>query len=89
MGRLIINLINLTIFYLNLTTDMNCALILKARGAEVICLHMNQADPSGQVLSCSTDILWDLLEGGGKEEVTAQLSSLECVMCVSPRGHFI
>uniref|UniRef100_A0A3Q4BEW3 Cilia- and flagella-associated protein 69 ARM repeats domain-containing protein n=1 Tax=Mola mola TaxID=94237 RepID=A0A3Q4BEW3_MOLML len=82
MGCLIINLITLTIFNLNLTTDMNCALILKARGAEVICLHMNEADPSGQVLSCSSDILWDLLEGGGKEEVTAQLSSIECVIAL-------
>lgn len=61
---------------------MNCALMLKARGAETICLHMNEPDPSGQVLFCSSEILWNLLERGEKEEVTAQLSSMECVVYV-------
>lgn len=61
---------------------MNCALILNARGAETICLHMNEPDPSGQVLFRSAEILWNLLERGS-EEVTAQLSSMECVMYVS------
>lgn len=62
---------------------MNCALIVNARGAETICLHMNEPDPSGQVLFRSSEILWNLLETGS-EEVTAQLSSMECVTYVSP-----
>lgn len=65
---------------------MNCALMLNARGAETICLHMNEADPSGQVLLRSVEILWNLLERGSKEKVTAQLRSMECVMYVSPEG---
>jgi len=60
---------------------MNCALILNARGAETTCAHMNEPDPSGQVLLRSTEILWNLLERGS-EEVTAQLSRMECVMYV-------
>lgn len=65
------------------STDMNCASILRARGAETICLHMNEQDPTGQVLSHSSEILWNLLAGGCKEEATAQLSSMECVLYVS------
>lgn len=61
---------------------MNCALILNARGAETICLHMNEPDPSGQILFHSSEILWNLLDRGNKEEVTAQLSSKECVLYV-------
>ncbi|KAG7233937.1 hypothetical protein INR49_006347 [Caranx melampygus] len=38
-------------------SDLNCALILNARGAESVCLHMNEPDPSGQVLFCSSEIL--------------------------------
>ncbi|XP_028453342.1 cilia- and flagella-associated protein 69 isoform X1 [Perca flavescens] len=68
-----------TLQILSSSSDMNCALILNARGAEMICLHMNEPDPSGQVLFRSTEILWNLLERGS-EEVTAQLSSMECVM---------
>ncbi|XP_037650921.1 cilia- and flagella-associated protein 69-like isoform X1 [Sebastes umbrosus] len=68
-----------TLKILSSSSDMNCALILKARGAETICLHMNEPDPSGQVLFRSSEILWNLLERGSKE-VTAQLSSMECVI---------
>lgn len=62
------------------TTDRSCASILQERGAETICLHMNESDPSGQVLLCSAEILWNLLDGGSTEEVIAQLSSMECVL---------
>lgn len=77
-----------------LPTDMNCALMLNARGAETICLHMNEADPTGQVLLQSSEVLWNLLERGSKQEVTAQLGSMECIMCVaifihSKLSHFI
>ncbi|XP_032391783.1 cilia- and flagella-associated protein 69 isoform X2 [Etheostoma spectabile] len=68
-----------TLQILSSSSDINCALILNARGAEMICLHMNEPDPSGQVLFRSTEILWNLLERGSKE-VTAQLSSMECVI---------
>uniref|UniRef100_A0A3B4ZLS7 Cilia- and flagella-associated protein 69 ARM repeats domain-containing protein n=1 Tax=Stegastes partitus TaxID=144197 RepID=A0A3B4ZLS7_9TELE len=61
-------------------SDMNCASILNARGAETICLHMNEPEPSGQVLFRSSEILWNLLERCNMEEVTAQLCSMECVV---------
>lgn len=54
--------------------------MLNARGAETICLHMNEPDPSGQVLFRSSEILWNLLERGSMDKVTAQLSSMECVV---------
>nr|XP_046273935.1 cilia- and flagella-associated protein 69-like isoform X2 [Scatophagus argus] len=69
-----------TLQLLSSSSDMNCALILNARGAETVCLHMNEPDPSGQVLLRSSEILWNLLERGSREEVTAQLSSMECVV---------
>ncbi|KAM9842992.1 cilia- and flagella-associated protein 69-like [Aulostomus maculatus] len=69
-----------TLQILSCSSDMNCASMLRARGAETICLNMNEPDPSGQVLFCSSEILWDLLERGGKDEVIAQLSSVECVL---------
>ncbi|XP_078123508.1 cilia- and flagella-associated protein 69 isoform X1 [Sander vitreus] len=68
-----------TLQILSSSSDMNCALILNARGAEMICLHMNEPDLSGQVLFRSAEILWNLLERGS-EEVTAQLSSMECII---------
>lgn len=54
--------------------------MLNARGAEMICLHMNEVDPSGQVLLQSSEVLWNLLERGSRDEVTAQLSSMECIV---------
>ncbi|XP_030267530.1 cilia- and flagella-associated protein 69 isoform X1 [Sparus aurata] len=69
-----------TLQILSSSSDLNCVLILNARGAEMICLHMNEPDPSCQVLFRSSEILWNLLERGNKEEVTAQLSSMECVL---------
>lgn len=77
-----INYISLIVFHFT-NIDMNCALMLSAQGAETICLHMNEHDPSGEVLFHSSEILWNLLERGGKDEVTAQLSSIECVVYVS------
>ncbi|KAL6099407.1 cfap69 [Pungitius sinensis] len=68
-----------TLQILSSSSDMNCALIVNAQGAETICLHMNEPDPFGQVLFRSSEILWNLLETGSRE-VTAQLSSMECVI---------
>nr|XP_057904002.1 cilia- and flagella-associated protein 69-like isoform X2 [Doryrhamphus excisus] len=69
-----------TLQILSSSSDMNCALMLSARGAETICLHMNQHDPSGRILFHSSEILWNLLERGSKAEVAAQLSSVECAI---------
>ncbi|NXM69462.1 CFA69 protein, partial [Serilophus lunatus] len=57
----------------------NCRLMMKAQAATRLCLYLNGADPSGQLVFRSSDILWKLLENTSKEEVVSQLSSLECV----------
>ncbi|MEQ2163281.1 hypothetical protein GOODEAATRI_028520, partial [Goodea atripinnis] len=69
-----------TLQLLSSASDMNCTLILDAGGAEMICLHMNEGERSGQVLLCSLEILWNLLESRSKEEAMTQLSSMECVV---------
>ncbi|NWI52600.1 CFA69 protein, partial [Calyptomena viridis] len=57
----------------------NCRLMMEAQAASRLCLYLNGADPSGQLVFRSSDILWKLLENTSKEEVASQLSSLECV----------
>ncbi|KAM6958962.1 cilia- and flagella-associated protein 69 [Aplochiton taeniatus] len=71
-----------TLQMLSSSSDLNCSLMLKAQGAETICLHMNEPDPSGQFLFRSSEILWNLLERGSKVEVTAQLSNMECIVAL-------
>uniref|UniRef100_A0A4W4HI82 Cilia- and flagella-associated protein 69 ARM repeats domain-containing protein n=1 Tax=Electrophorus electricus TaxID=8005 RepID=A0A4W4HI82_ELEEL len=65
---------------LSSSSVVNCDLMLKAEGAQKICFYMNEPDPSGQVLFRSSEILWNLLENGSREEVAAQLSIVDCVM---------
>ncbi|XP_062844662.1 cilia- and flagella-associated protein 69-like [Trichomycterus rosablanca] len=65
---------------LSRSSAVNCSLILKAEGAQKICFHMNEPDPSGQMLFRSTEILWNLLDKGSREEVTNQLSNMDCIM---------
>ncbi|XP_027021008.2 cilia- and flagella-associated protein 69 [Tachysurus fulvidraco] len=65
---------------LSRASAVNCSLILKAEGAQKICFHMNEPDPSGQMLFRSTEILWNLLDNGSREEVTKQLSNMDCIM---------
>lgn len=65
---------------LSRSSAVNCSLILKADGAQKICFHMNEPDPSGQVLFRSTEILWNLLDNGSREEVSKQLSNMDCIM---------
>ncbi|MCJ8735662.1 hypothetical protein PDJAM_G00249940 [Pangasius djambal] len=65
---------------LSRSSAANCSLILKAEGAQKICFHMNEPDPSGEVLFRSTEILWNLLDSGSGEEVTKQLSNMDCIM---------
>ncbi|NXG15044.1 CFA69 protein, partial [Grallaria varia] len=60
-------------------SGVNCRLMMKAQAASRLCLYLNGADPSGQLVFRSSDILWNLLENASKEEVVNQLSSLECV----------
>ncbi|CAN8184963.1 unnamed protein product [Coccothraustes coccothraustes] len=61
------------------TSEESCRQMVKAQAASRLCLCLNDADPSGQLLFRSSDILWNLLEKPSKEEVVNQLRSLECV----------
>ncbi|KAE8596112.1 hypothetical protein XENTR_v10015973 [Xenopus tropicalis] len=57
----------------------NCKLMAKAQGANSICYRLSDPDPSGQLLFRSSEILWNLLENGPKEEIINQLSNTECI----------
>ncbi|XP_005040890.2 PREDICTED: LOW QUALITY PROTEIN: cilia- and flagella-associated protein 69 [Ficedula albicollis] len=61
------------------TSGISCRQMVKAQAASRLCLYLNGADPSGQLVFRSSDILWSLLENASKEDVVNQLSSLECV----------
>ncbi|CAJ0964437.1 unnamed protein product [Ranitomeya imitator] len=61
------------------STTENCKLMARAHAARRICSRLNDADPSGQLLFRSSEILWNLLENGPKEEVINQLSNIECI----------
>ncbi|NXR59288.1 CFA69 protein, partial [Rhadina sibilatrix] len=61
------------------TSGKNCGQMVKAQAASRLCLYLNGADPSGQLVFRSSDILWNLLENASKEEVVSQLGNLECV----------
>ncbi|XP_028925884.1 cilia- and flagella-associated protein 69 isoform X1 [Ornithorhynchus anatinus] len=61
------------------TSVINCNLMMKAQAASRVCSHLNDPDPSGQLLFRSSEILWNLLENTSKEEIINQLSTLECV----------
>ncbi|XP_064410355.1 cilia- and flagella-associated protein 69 [Latimeria chalumnae] len=64
---------------LSSSSEINCNLMLKAQAATKICSCLNDPDPSGQLLFRSSNILWNLLEKGLKEEIVNQLSNLECI----------
>ncbi|XP_050993225.1 cilia- and flagella-associated protein 69-like [Labeo rohita] len=68
-----------TLQILSRTSEVNCGLMLRAQAAQKICFHMSEGDPSGQLLFRSSEILWNLLENGSREEVTAQLSNADCI----------
>ena len=53
--------------------------MLRSGAAERLATRLMDVDPSGQVLFRSTDILWNLLENGGSQQVVDQLSSLTCI----------
>ncbi|XP_066484602.1 cilia- and flagella-associated protein 69 [Tiliqua scincoides] len=60
-------------------SEANCKVMMKAQAPSRLCSHMNDADPSGQLLFRSSEILWNLLEKSSKEDIINQLSNLECV----------
>uniref|UniRef100_A0A8D2J688 Cilia and flagella associated protein 69 n=1 Tax=Varanus komodoensis TaxID=61221 RepID=A0A8D2J688_VARKO len=60
-------------------SEANCKLMMKAQAPTRLCSHLNDVDPSGQLLFRSSEILWNLLEKTSKEEIINQLSNLECV----------
>ncbi|XP_059698880.1 cilia- and flagella-associated protein 69 isoform X2 [Haemorhous mexicanus] len=60
-------------------SETSCGQMVQAQAASRLCLCLNDADPSGQLMFHSSDILWNLLEKTSKEEVVYQLRSLECV----------
>ncbi|NXQ25123.1 CFA69 protein, partial [Alaudala cheleensis] len=64
------------------TSEINCKQMVNAQAANKLCLYLNGADPSGQLVFRSSDILWKLLENGSKGEVVNQLRSLECVQAL-------
>ncbi|NXV68276.1 CFA69 protein, partial [Molothrus ater] len=61
------------------TSGESCEQMVKVQAARRLCLCLNGADPSGQLLFRSSDILWNLLEKASKEAAINQLRSLECV----------
>ncbi|XP_007195867.2 cilia- and flagella-associated protein 69 isoform X1 [Balaenoptera acutorostrata] len=63
-------------------SEVNCTLMVKAQAASGICAHLNDPDPSGQLLFRSSEILWNLLEKSSKEEIIQQLSNLECLLAL-------
>ncbi|XP_003407029.1 cilia- and flagella-associated protein 69 [Loxodonta africana] len=64
------------------TSEVNCTFMMKAQAASGICAHLNDPDPSGQLLFRSSEILWNLLEKSSKEEIIQQLSNLECLLAL-------
>nr|XP_033787139.1 cilia- and flagella-associated protein 69-like isoform X1 [Geotrypetes seraphini] len=69
-----------TLQILSSSSVINCNLMIKAQGANMICSHLNDPDPSGQLLFRSSEILWNLLEkGDSKDETVKQLNNLECI----------
>ncbi|NXE62800.1 CFA69 protein, partial [Calcarius ornatus] len=61
------------------TSGESCEQMVNIQAPITLCLCLNGADPSGELLFRSSDILWNLLEKAPKEEVLNQLRSLECV----------
>ncbi|KAM9216682.1 cilia- and flagella-associated protein 69 isoform 1-T1 [Dugong dugon] len=64
------------------TSEVNCTSMMKAQAASGICAHLNDPDPSGQLLFRSSEVLWNLLEKSSKEEIIQQLSNLECLLAL-------
>lgn len=57
----------------------NCDQMLRVGAGNRICSRMTDADPSGQLLFRSVDILWNLLEFGDQGQLATQLDNLNCI----------
>ncbi|XP_061112007.1 cilia- and flagella-associated protein 69-like [Conger conger] len=68
-----------TLQILSNSSVVNCSKMVKAQGASKICSHMSEPDPWGQLLFRSLELLWNMLEKGGKDEATSQLSNMDCI----------
>ncbi|XP_069504466.1 cilia- and flagella-associated protein 69 [Ambystoma mexicanum] len=64
---------------LSSSSGRNCNLMIKGHAASHVCSHLNDPDPSGQLLFRSSEILWNLLENGSREELINQLNNMECI----------
>ncbi|XP_064647870.1 cilia- and flagella-associated protein 69-like isoform X2 [Lineus longissimus] len=60
-------------------SNLTCDQMLRASGANKLCLHLVDPDASGQLLFRSADILWNLLENGESKDVAEQLNNVECI----------
>ncbi|XP_059159997.1 cilia- and flagella-associated protein 69-like isoform X2 [Physella acuta] len=57
----------------------NCDQILHVDGGRRICSRLMDADPSGQLLFRSVDILWNLMDKGDTAVLASQLNNLICI----------
>jgi len=61
----------------------NCNRMLNANGVRWLCSRLMDYDPSRQLLFCSVDILWNVLERcTNREQLGAQLNDIRCIRCV-------
>ncbi|XP_008110703.1 cilia- and flagella-associated protein 69 isoform X2 [Anolis carolinensis] len=63
-------------------SETNCQLMMKAQAPIRLCSHLNDVDPTGQLLFRSSEVLWNLLENTSKDEITDQFNNLECVQAL-------
>nr|XP_060638275.1 cilia- and flagella-associated protein 69 isoform X3 [Anolis sagrei ordinatus] len=63
-------------------SETNCQLMMKAQAPIRLCSHLNDVDPTGQLLFRSSEILWNLLENTSRNEIIDQLNNLECVQAL-------
>lgn len=57
----------------------NCDQMLFVEGGRRICSRLMDPDPSGQLLFCSVEILWNLMENGDKPTLAQQLNNIQCI----------
>lgn len=56
-----------------------CEAMLRADAAHRVCSRLMDADPSGQLLFRSSEILWNLIEKGDQATLASQLNNLTCI----------
>jgi len=60
----------------------NCNEMLKADAARKLCLHLNDPDPTRQLMFCSVELIWNLLENGSSDHTAEQLNDSACIESV-------